>query len=104
MTMTPRLLYYKPRNRLSQSDHVVLDRWSNLLAQFLPLLGIDVVHDDVGVLQIVHIAAQVINHAVVGEPQGTVTHLFTEVTSERQDIDLETGTGIMQLFVTCAAT
>ena len=102
--MTPRLLYYKPHNRLSQSDLVVLDCGFDFFTQFFPLLGVDVVHDDVGMLNIVHVATQEIDHSILGKPQGTVTSLLAKVSRERQNVDLEPRAGVVLLLVALATT
>ena len=55
-------------------------------------------------LHVVHVAAQVVDHAVVGKPQGTVARFLAKVARERQDIDLEAGSGIVKLLITLAPT
>ena len=57
-----------------------------------------------GVLDIVHVTAQVIDHAITHKPQRAVARFLAKVARERQDIDLETGAGIVQLLVALAAT
>ena len=49
-----------------------------------------------------HVTAQVVNHSMAGKPQGTFTRFLTKVAGEGQDIDLETGSGIVQLLITLA--
>ena len=57
-----------------------------------------------GMLHVMHVTTQVVNHAVFGKPQGAVPSLLAEIARKRQDIDLEPRASIVQLIVAFATT